>query len=301
LAWSASANHPARSVRLVAQVQDLVVPQMHDHVAGPIALAAQHPDRAVGERPAEQLHRPDGDSLQGSLFVRPCGAAECRHRLEQRYDLAGHQGRLRRHRDHAGNPAEGARPVGLRVAHLRKVLGGHEVLDRGAPLRGQFVDQVVVADVVDVPVRGEQHQLFPWADHVDGAPQGVPETGRHTGVDQEHGVLDPMHQGIGHVRLVFGDVEDLSGDQHGAVVDPGDVADRHGRRPPWFARPMDSWNRSIQSKSGWSDPTKEGPQSETEIGSAAVWHHDLQPQDPAGHHQQHVVAGGGDPLIGHAQ
>jgi len=102
------------------------------------------------------------------------------------------------------------------------------VLDRHTAVAAELVGQVVVADVVGVAVGGEDDQPGPRAHPVNGIAQGLPECGGGAGVHQEQGVAGPVHQGVGDVGLVVGDVELLTQHQHGAVVELQDVSE--GRR-----------------------------------------------------------------------
>jgi hypothetical protein len=62
-----------------------------------------------------------------------------------------------------------------------------------------------------------------------------PERGRDGGVDQHEGVLDPVHEGVGHVGLVVGDVQLLPEDQDRPIVDLDQVTERGHGIPPELA------------------------------------------------------------------
>ena len=86
----------AGAVGLVREVQDAAVAQVHDHVARAVALAAQHPHRAVDERPAGEPGGADPDPLQRPLLVGAGHRGEGAQRLEQRHDLVAPPARAAR-------------------------------------------------------------------------------------------------------------------------------------------------------------------------------------------------------------
>ncbi|WP_143041527.1 hypothetical protein [Streptomyces wuyuanensis] len=52
-------------VAFVGQVQDSAIAEVHDHMPGAVAVAAQYADRAVDEGPAGEPKRPDPEPLRG--------------------------------------------------------------------------------------------------------------------------------------------------------------------------------------------------------------------------------------------
>jgi hypothetical protein len=158
---------------------------MHDDLPGALPLGAHHVDRAVGERPPAQAKRADADLLEGRIFEQTSRRSEwlkwpedgektCRALLG--VVVSGH---------HARHPPERSGPISERVAHLSQILGRHEVMHCGAPIRRQAIGEVVVPDVIDMTMRGEQNKPFPCAELCGGGGERVAKRLSGPCIDEE--------------------------------------------------------------------------------------------------------------------
>ena len=65
------------------------------------------------------------------------------------------------------------------------------------------------------------------ADLVHRPREGRPESLCHAGVDHEQRMTDAVQQGVGHIGLASVDVQFLTEDEHGALVDANGVSQTH--------------------------------------------------------------------------
>ena len=208
----------------------------------------------VAELPASRPQPADPERSLRQRLERPAGAGRLLERREELEEVLRLRGRVVEAGDIAADAGD---PGSQRL--LDVVIGEREVQPRHVvPLAGRQRrhDQVVVADVVRVPVGVDKHQVAKRAHAADRLTQERTERGRRPAVDHIQRVTRPVQDHVGDVGLALGGIQLTANDhqrarRHADKVAIGQLVRRRSRHG--LGRPG---NRERQHRdgehSGWA-------------------------------------------------
>ena len=208
--------------RLVGRVQQVRPGEVDDQLAMRVGACAEHLDIVVAERPASRPQPADPERSLRQRLERPAGVGRLLERREELEEVLRLRGRVVEAGDIAADAGD---PGGQRL--LDVVIGEREVQPRHVvPLAGRRRrhDQVVVADVVRVPVGVDQHQVAKRAHAADRLAKERTERGCRPAVDHIQRVTRPVQDHVGDVGLALGGIQLPAHDHQRARRHADDVA-----------------------------------------------------------------------------